>query len=423
MTLKRIIQVLMVVFIGVNFLLVYMDEEEKVERTAYVNGWSETFEADLLKKVYKPGVLKAVGAEHIYFDENLGNFQEFLVEEGNPINPGDSLYTYQVDNYYEAEADLMSKTEQITGEIAAIETAISEMERYQLPSGMTGEPNRFAIAGEQLEVELPQSSINADLIKQQYIVEKEKELSQKRSQLEAYQSQLTELRSTGNTITVESPYAGIVTDLNETLDNPVVTIENAELHVFGELTEKERTQMQPGLAAEVDILELSLQLDGSVHKVSSTPASIDIESESIYSFQVAFDEESENEDSESEALEDEDSQLEELLPGYHADVAIVTEESLGATALFEEAVFTDSVWKMTNEGKLVKQNVETGLYVDSVVELASGVEIGDWVAVDPPSLFHDGADFITPLQLKEITKDSFSDDHWVKNLMTGLLSR
>ncbi|WP_087975100.1 efflux RND transporter periplasmic adaptor subunit [Oceanobacillus rekensis] len=418
MTIKRIIQVLVVVFIGVNFLLVYFDEEEKVERTAYVNDWSETFEADLLEKLYKPGVLKAAGAEHIYFDENLGSFQEFIVEEGNQVNPGDPLYTYQVDNYYEAEANLMSQTEQINGEIAAIETAISQMERYQLPVGMTGEPNAFTITGEQLEVELPQSSIDADLIKQQYIVEKEKELSQKVSQLEAYQSQLTELRSTGNTITVESPYAGRITDLNETLDNPVVTIESAELHVFGELTEKERTQMQPGLAAEVDIQEMSLQLDGTLHKVSSTPKSIDIGSESIYSFQVAFVEDEENEE-----REDEDSELEELLPGYHADVAIVTEESLGATALFEEAVFTDAVWRMTNEGKLVKQKIESGLYVGSMVELTSGVELGDWVAVDPPGLFHDGADFITPLQLKEITKDSFSDDNWAENLVTGLLSR
>ncbi|MGJ9460343.1 efflux RND transporter periplasmic adaptor subunit [Oceanobacillus sp. CF4.6] len=405
---KRLIRVLIILLIGVNFLLVYLDDEGKIDRTAYINNWSESFETDIVEKLYKPGVLKATGEEHIYFDENLGSFQTFLVEEGAPINTGDPLYNYLVDNYYEAEANLTNQMDRINGEIAAIETAISQMEMYQLPLNTTGEPSTFTLTEEQLEVEFPQTSIDAELIKQQYIVEKEMELSQKKIQLETHQNQLTELQTSGDMITVGSPYAGIITDTNETLENPVVTIQNADLQVVGELTEKERTQMQLGLDAEVQIEEMSLKLDGTVQEVSDRPMSIDIGSESIYPFQIAFNE---------------DSEVEELLSGYHADIAIIMEESLGATALYEEAIFTSSVWKMTNEGKLVKQNIETGLYVDSLVELVDGVETGDWVAVDPPSLFHDGADFITPLQVKEITKDSFSVENWAENLMTGLLSR
>ncbi|WP_249872591.1 efflux RND transporter periplasmic adaptor subunit [Oceanobacillus saliphilus] len=407
---KRIIQILLIVFVGVNFLLVYLDEEEKVERTAYINNWSESFETDMVQRMYKPGVLTSSGDEHIYFDENLGSFQEFLVEEGGPVNAGDPLYSYTVHNYYQTETNLLNQTEQINDEITAIETAISEMEMYQLPQAASGTPSSFTLTEEQLQIEFPNTSIEAELMKEQFLLEKQKELAQKRAQLESVQGQLTELQVSGDTITVESPYSGRVSNIKDSLDNPVITIQHADLHVVGELTESERTQVQEGLYAEIDLLELSVHLEGAVQEVSDIPKSITIGGKSIYPFHIALNE---------------DAEMDELLPGYHADIAITLEESLRATALFEEAVFNDSVWKMTNEGKIIKQNIETGLHVDSMVELTAGVETGEWVAVEPPSLFHEAANFITPLKAKEITKDSFSvsDNTWAESFVTGILSR
>ncbi|WP_067730362.1 efflux RND transporter periplasmic adaptor subunit [Oceanobacillus damuensis] len=407
---RRIIQLLMLVFIGANFLLVYLDDEGKVERTAYINHWSESFETDMAERLYKPGVLTSTGEEQVYFDQSLGSFQEFLVEEGDTVNAGDPLYSYLVHDYFETEASLINQTDQINGEISAIETAISQIEMYQLPMSITDIPNTFTLTDEQLELEFPQTSIDAEWMREQYLTEKQKELSQKRVQLETLERQLTELQLSGDTITVESPYTGTVSNIKDTLDNPVITIQNAELHVIGELTENERTKVQEGQAAEIDVLEMSVNMEGAVQEVSKLPNSIKIKGESIYPFQIALDE---------------DTEIEGLLPGFHVDVAITMEESIGATALFEEAVFNDAVWKMTHEGKLIRQNISTGIYMDSMVEIVEGAEPGDWVAVDPPSLFHDGANFITPLQWKEITKDSFSvsDNTWAESFVTGILSR
>lgn len=176
---KRIAPILMAVFIVVNFLLVFLDDEGKVERISYINEWTKSFEKDMREKLYKPGVLRAAGKEHVYFDNQLGSFQQFLVEEGEQVNEGDALYTYLVHDYYEMEADLMNQADQIQEEISAIEQAISQMEMYQIPSDEVGSPKAVTITEELIELEYPQTSMEADLLREQFLVEKELELSQK----------------------------------------------------------------------------------------------------------------------------------------------------------------------------------------------------------------------------------------------------
>lgn len=410
MKIKRIVQLLMALFIGINFLLVYLDDEGKVERTAYVNDWSQSFETDMAEKMHKPGVLTAASEEQLYFDESLGSFQAFLVEEGSLVNAGDPIYTYLVDNYYETEINLMNEVDRINGEIAAIEDAISQITTYEVPSSGegSGSPSAFSLTEEGLEVEFPQSSAEAELIKEQYLVEKQKELTQKQAQLTSAESQLNGLRSSGDTVTVESPYDGRVSGINTALENPVVTIESIELVAAGELTESERVQMEQGLMAEVSVHEVDGELAGTVQEVNDKPDSVKIEGESMYPFRIAFEE---------------NAEVEQLLPGYHTDIAITMEESLGATAVYEEAIHDKSIWRMTNDGRLVKQNVEMGLDVDGKIEIVEGVETGEWVAVEPPSLFHDNADFITPLQVSGIGRGSFSYSNWAENFVAGLLSR
>ncbi|MBP2079077.1 HlyD family efflux transporter periplasmic adaptor subunit [Oceanobacillus polygoni] len=405
---KRMVPMLMALFIGVNFLLVFLDDEGKVERTSYVNEWTKSFEKDMTEKLYKPGVLHAVGEEHVYFDNQLGSFQQFLVEEGEQVNVGDGLYTYLVHDYYEMEANLMNQADQIQGEISAIEQAISQMEMYQIPSDELGSPHAVTITEELIEVEYPQTSIDADLLKEQFRVEKELELSQKNAQLQTINNQLVELRATGDTITVESPYEGTISQLHVNLDDPVITIQNNDVLAVGELTEQERVQMEERRVAEVAVHEIGTRLDGVIEEVSKSPTEIEIAKESIYPFQVAFE------------VEDE---ADELLPGYHVDIVITMEESLGATVLFEEAIFTDAVWKMTNEGKIAKENIERGLHVDEVVEVADGVEQGEFIAVKPSNFFQHDAHFITPLRTKQLTGESFSDANWLEHFVTGLLSR
>ncbi|RDW18621.1 efflux RND transporter periplasmic adaptor subunit [Oceanobacillus chungangensis] len=404
---KRAMQLLIVLFIGANFLLVYLDKEGKVERTAYINEWSESFDADLADKLYTPGVLASASEEQLYFDKNLGSFKDFLIGEGETVSAGTPLYTYEVHNYYESEADLLNEQDKLEEEAAAIELAITEMERYRIPISTTRVPNSFTLTEEELEIEFPESTVDATLLKEQFIVEKEKELAQKNAELTSIENQLTELQTTGDTITVESPFEGRIKSIATTLEDPIITIESADLHAVGELTENERVRIEQGLPVEIMLNEKEAALTGIVETVSESPKKLKIEGESIYPFDITLDEAAE---------------VEGLLPGYHADLAIIIEEALGATTLFQNVIFTDSVWKMAEGGRLVKQPVETGIHMDDMVEITSGISTGEWIAEEPTRQFREDATFITPLKTSPITKESLKVD-WARGLITGILSR
>ncbi|PAV27862.1 hypothetical protein CIL05_19465 [Virgibacillus profundi] len=410
---RRIILTAIVLFIGVNILLVFLDDENKIDRKSYIKDWAQAFEADVADKLVKPGVIAFMQENQVYFDKTLGSFQEFFVKEGNQINPGDPLYSYTVTNYYETESMLMQETEQINGDITAIQSAITQMNSYRIPPSNSS--NSIPLEGDLSEgniiIENQKEPVEAEMMKEQYLIEKEKELDQKNAQLDSIQAQLDELRTTGNTITVESPYEGTIKTVSTSLSDPIITIESAQLHAEGELTEQERTTIEQGMAVAVQVTEKEALVEGVINEVDESPKAIQVEGESVYPFNVTFNE---------------DAELNELLPGYHANLAITKKESLGATVLFEDTVFANSVWKMTNEGKLMKQSIETGIYMDRMQEITKGVNTGDWVAEGRTGQFRHGATFITPLKLNQNTwNDVVIADapNWGKSFVIGLLSR
>lgn len=411
---KRLIQLGVVLLIGINFLLVYMDEDdEKVERKSYINSWSEAFEADMKEQLYKPGVMASVGEEYVYFDKSLGQFKEFFTEEGAYVNTGDPLYSYQVDSFYESEIRLSNEVQKLKGEVTAIESAISQMKQLQIPSSTAKDSQSVDIneKGIKIKFDLPTDTTEAQMIKEQYIVEKEKELGQKRSELKSVESQLTELQSSGDTITVDSPFEGRIKSLTTTLKDPIITIEKAELQAEGKFIESERTEVKKGLPVEVMIKETKVMLEGVIGEINESPETVKLEGESVYPFSVSFEEK------ELEKLAD-------LLPGYHANLAITMKESPGATVLYEDALFAGSVWKMTAKGKLVKQAVETGIFRDGMYEVTKGLKKGTWVAEESESQFRSGAPFITPIKVKVLPWTQLKKHNAkARNTIIGILSR
>jgi HlyD family secretion protein len=405
----RIIQSVILLFIALNFILVYFDRAEKVERKAYVNDWSEAFQSDMKEQLYTPGVIASTGKEYVYFDKSLGQFEQFLTEEGEDVSPGDPLYSYKVDNFSESEIKLSNDVEKLSGEVTAIESALSKMEQYQLPDPAGDDAKTVQITEDEILVELPEDTTEAGVIMEQYITEKEKELGQKQAELESAKSQLDALHSSGDTVIVDSPYDGRIKSIKTSLADPIVTIEQKELQVEGTFSEAERTEMEQGLPVEVMIKEKQALIEGEVDSISDVPETLKIAGESVYPFQVAFDD---------------GSELDELLPGYHADVAITMKESPDATVLFEDVITNGAVWKMTTAGNIVKQPIKTGIYRDKRYEVTTGIDQGDWVANDDKSQYRSGETFITPIKLQDIPWKQLSQDKSkVKNIVTGILSR
>lgn len=404
---RKVMLTLVIVFIAVNGLLVYMDDDDKVARTSYIHEWSQTFQKDMYEKIDTTGVLGTVNEKNVYFDEDKGSFKEFLVEKGTKINVGDGLFTYEVGNYYETKANLESEQTSLNGEISAIDQAIATMSGYRIPNTDFSADYK----NEKANLEIKGQAVDANYMKEQYLVEKQTELAQKEAQLQSIQSQLSELESTGETVTVESPYKGKVTETSASLQNPVVSIRDLKLQAQGELTERERMEVDMDMPVEIAIREKEEILQGTFDNISDSPKTTSIQGKSLYPFEAAFED---------------DAKMEDLLPGFHADLSIVTKESPGATAVQEKHVFGKSLWKMTTKGTLHKQKIKMGIETELVVEVIKGAKPGEWVADEDESQFRESATFITPLKPNNIRwkqLGKYDNVSWEKYFVTGLLSR
>ena len=488
---SKVILTVVVLFIGINSLLVYFDDEERVPRLTYIQAWAETFEQDMYETIETTSVLATAEEKNIYFDQEKGNFQEFHVEEGTEVETGDHLFTYQVDSYSETMTDLESKQQKLTGEIQAIESAIAAISAYRIPQ--TDMETEFD--NEDGTLEMTSRSVDANYMKEQYLAEKENELAQKEAELQSVQAQISELETNGETVTVESPYQGEVTAVSDSLDNPVVTIWDKQLQAEGKLTETERMEVEQEMPVEVDIRENDAVLKGTLSVISDSPENVNVHGSSLYPFEASLEDEAgassekkqpaqseeaqqteasdiqiktppseeteqpddsrekegtapteetegsgqpsespdtgetepPSSDNESgEQGEAEESNMENLLPGYHADLTITTNESQGATTVMEEQLFDKRLWKMTSEGLLVKQPVETGIQMDNLVELTEGATPGEWIAESDKDQFRDGAVFMTPLKLGDIEWQDlrkYGNVNWKRYMLIGLLSR
>src|SRR5699024_1919292 len=122
---KWIIIIGFVLFLGLNGLLLGIDQQGKVERTAYIKDWTATFTGDIAERIDKQAVLTPVEKNPIYFDDTLGSFQEFTIEEGDMVKQGDALFSYKVADFENTKRKLEAETDETRDEIDAVEQAIS----------------------------------------------------------------------------------------------------------------------------------------------------------------------------------------------------------------------------------------------------------------------------------------------------------
>ncbi|HLR51994.1 MAG TPA: HlyD family efflux transporter periplasmic adaptor subunit [Candidatus Avamphibacillus sp.] len=457
----------------VNVCLIYFDKEQKVAKTTHVKEWTKTTEQDMYEFIHTEGVLDFSTENYVYFDDQLGEFQSFLVEKGEEIRLGESLYTYQIHNYYETQTRLESEIEKVNSEILAIEAAISKMESYQPPSSAEGsglsqsygedtsDPEESFLIRFVEAINGAQDVSQAEIIKEQYITEKEKELEQKNAELNSVESQLSELTQTGDTITVESPYEGIVSGVSETLEDPLLTIQSDELVVKSELTEQEHLDVESGLSVYIEMKESGQTMEGKVEKVSQIPENLNLKGNSKYSFLVSLeemaddahdegstdlnndmnddegddsdlngglnddvnvDENNDNMNNETNNDMNEASDENQFAPGYHADLEVVTEESPNATVIHQDALNELSIWKMIN-GELIREPVQTGIQMDKKVEIEEGLETGDWIAKHLEDKFVSHSPYITSLQVSKVKWNQLKNDRWFRDMMIGIISR
>ncbi|SIS56971.1 efflux RND transporter periplasmic adaptor subunit [Salimicrobium flavidum] len=403
---RRITGVVMILFITLNGLLIYFDQKDRVTDKSYIEEWSQSFTGDIFERLETDGVFASSEQNEVYFDHDRGSFNEFLVAQGDEVSEGDDLYTYDVNNYASRQGELESEVTRLEDEIDAIEEYIDEVEDYNVPEPDTD------IEDEDYDHPVPSSYVETEFEKEEQVAEKEMELAQKEAELSMVEDQLDQLEEGGETITVTSSFEGTVTDISKSLEDPVLTLQSTELLLRGNLSEQERKRVEEGMTTIAEIPEDDIVVSGEISLLNEFPEDTNLHLNSTYPFEA-----------------DVSTDDAEILPGYHADVDIITDESIETTAALEKALIAEEnlyAWVMNEEGLMERRSIETGLDEKNIVEITEGLESGEWLAVEQKDEFRNNAPFITPLDLDNLeVKRLFSLETgtMITYGLLGLLSR
>jgi HlyD family secretion protein len=394
-------------FIGANTYLIEK-ADSKVDREVRVAEWEPVNKGALAKEMPKAGVVASEEENYLYFNDEFGSFKKFLVKEGDQIKSGTPLYEYEVTDQSQQKSVLESEADQLEDEIDSIEDNISDLKRLEssLPSGSTDDK----------EIPIDASALQSEYDLKKEIAAKELEIDRLESQIDNLERQISDIESYETTLTVQSSVDGTIKDLSHAIDNPLITIASQSTIVTTDLTEKEIVKVEENMSATVQSdVEKKIQ-KGLVTRVATLPKNDPhIQTDSLYPVEIK--------------LQDTKN---ELLPGHHVFLSIITDEVKGAFVVPVTAVEKDGkskyIWILTSKGNVEKRKVETGLTVDGQQQIKSGVKAGEYYIVYPDEIpaLKKGAAFITALdwdkvKLRDLKK--FDRPTILENLLLGILER
>jgi HlyD family secretion protein len=405
-----------VLFVSVN---VYFIEktDSKVSRTSYVEDWKGVTTSNLKKQVIKTGVIDAGEERNVYFDrDSNGAFEEFLVKEGDSVEIGTPLFSYEVDDRGVEASFLKSEIQQLEDKIDSIKDHIDDLDDLKpaytptpLPSFNSAENEEIedkSIEASNLEIE---SSIEIE------IADKELEISLLEDKINHLERQLSVLESEETSISVLSETEGIVKMVSEELSNPLIVISSNTRIATGTLNETETLEVTEGQKAAISSAGIKEKLEGTISSISELPEK-EPESENLSEYRFKVDLEENNE---------------KLLPGYHITMAITTREANNAFTVSNKHILREGPQKqylflLTDKGIVEKRKIETGLSVDGKVEVTKGLKKGEMYILEPLMFIEDNAEFVTPLRINELAWKNIksSDRHTIiRNIVLGLLER
>jgi HlyD family secretion protein len=398
-----------ILLIACNFFLILRDNS-KIERTAYVEKWDKIGKGDLKESLKTEGVVTSSEEHYIYFNEEIGSFNQFLVKEGDSIKKGDPLFEYESFNVDRDKQALEDELDKVEDQIDSIEDHIDELGSFI--SVIEAKNTSVMTAEDDDSVKNIYSSV-VDVEKEIYNKELEKVLLEKEAEL--LEKQIGNIDEQSSRLKVASDFEGTVTKINTKLGNPIVVIQSNIPAVKGQLDEKEVNIVETGMPAFIYPSSSNKKINGFVTRVQTYPEDEpSIKKESFFPFFIEL--EGENK---------------ELYSGTHTALTIITNEVKDTVIVPEDAVKKKykktNVFVITQDGKLQKQKVELGINVHKKQEIKEGLEGNEILAISPsfPKQVKK-ADFITPIKTREFSKKSIKSltrKEMLKYTFTGFIRR
>ncbi len=405
-----------IALIACNFFLLLKDDS-KIARSAYVDRWQVIGKGDLKETLKTEGVVTSSEEHYVYFDEEIGSFNQFLVKEGDTVNPGDALFEYDSFNAEADKRNMEANLDKVEDQIDSLEDHIDELRSFISVIESKGTTNNInesdSDADNQTESVNSVFSSVVDVEKEIYNKELEKELLEKEADL--LEKQIDNIDEQSSRLKVASNVEGMVTKVEADLSNPVIVIKSSVPAVKGMLDEKELTIVETGMPAFVYPAIIDKRLKGVVSKVHTYPEKEpSLEEESLYPFYIEL--EGDNKD---------------LHPGAHTGLTIITNEIKDAVIIPANAAKKKKentyVYVISETGKLIRQKVKPGITVNKKQQIKEGLEGNEVLAIAPsyPRQFTN-TDFITPIKTKHFSKKSFKSltrEEVLKYTLTGFIRR
>lgn len=243
---------------------------------------AEYYKIASVEKVFINGVLTPRESESIYIDSTKGEISEVHVSNGQVVNAGDNLFTY---NNPTTEAQIEEISEQITS---------NENSKVSINNKLTSAKNNLAEKEDQLKKLKNQleefnfeDQLQADNISMN-IQQTNTEVSAYKEQVSAYEEQIDNVNITLNSLynkkekleaeksfIVTAPISGtIVLSSNEKdYTQPYIIIESEELIVKGVVSEKDYSKIKVDDDISVSIISTNETIDGKILEIDDRPVS------------------------------------------------------------------------------------------------------------------------------------------------------
>lgn len=405
------------VLITVNLYLIEK-KESKVERTVFVENWTMVKKDTITDTIQTNGVIKPLEEYDIYFDTKQNDFKKFLVKEGDVVTAGSSLFEYTATELDALKANVESEKAAAEGEIVGIDQYLGKLRSYQ--GTLTRDPDKAVIddsVERNLNIDITTSS--SDLIKsniEQELYKQELEKNSLNEKVKMLDAKLRSIEEQSRAIVTTSEADGVVKNINENLNNPIISIVSTNMAIEGDFSEEEMKKAEVGMTIKASSSDSKTTLKGKIGRIHSYPAEEpSIKKNNRFPFQAL--------------IEPEGEETEPLLVGSKVNLTVITNEKAGVPSIPIEAVHYKKqphVYKLTKKGFVDKHYITKGLKAEGKQELIKGPSVGDVILLEPNRVVKNHSYFITPIQFEKVktkTYKKFTSREKVRYLLLGILEK
>lgn len=354
-----------IVFIGLNVWNQRADGSTDQVKTTSLE------EQEVEDTVMAPGELKFADEQNVYFQEDKGEVEEYVVDEGDEVEKGDDLIRYQNDDLEnerkQKELQLDSdqlELEDIQKQREDLEEGTNEDEQSQSESDNT-EPQ------EQPETPEGESGAEEQGDQSQGLDDIKRQEKQKKAEIEQTKAEQESLEKEIEDTTVTSDIDGTIAAVDKDASSGAEQSEPEPMLQIGSLD----SMRVEGEVSEYDALE--------INKEQAVKLTSDAVPDQSWKGEVAFisdlPKNSEGEEEDSGATYIVESKVKDddidLKPGFEMLMEIETEAKqanvLPLTAV-EQDDDTDYVY-VVNDGKAERKEVQTDMTTNEVIEITDGL--------------------------------------------------